>query len=560
MTRRLRSVDPPRDWLAADEDAPLPDDPNELDATEAEDDGAALPDDAREADARAPVIPIAAPRSRGGPPVSQPWEPPAPLGRDVDPPAFPIDLLPRWVADYVRAEAINVQVPLDLPACFAIGALSAVTGGNVRVTAWPGFRDACNLYVLIAAEPGELKSVVHRHVTAPIVAFERGRAAERASEVRDRSSQRAVLEARLKRAIDQAARAEDERVRAEAEAKRRAAQAELDAAPELASPRLVVDDSTPEQLKTLLAQHGGRLAMLSADSGVFGNFVSKRYSADPNIEILLAAHAGDAVRVDRRGREEHLADPRLVICVAVQPGVLSAAFRHPIARERGLFDRFLYSIPRSVVGERDLGRIPPAMPARVREAWSAGVDELAARYAFAEEPRELTLGASAREAFRAWRASIEPRRRVTGDLASMPGWASKLDGTALRLAGLLHVAGGASGDEVLAETIGAATHLLESYFIPHAMRAFDVMAEDADVTRARRVLAWVARRREASFTRDEVRQAFKGRLSAPELAPTLDLLVSLGHLRRTRGQPAGGIGRPVESFDVHPIHIGHLPG
>lgn len=485
-----------------------------------------------------------------------PWETPAPLGRDAEPPPFPIGTLPAWVADYVRAEAANVQVPLDMPACFAIGALSAVTGGNVRVTAWPGFRDASNLYTLIAAEPGELKSVVHRHVTAPIVAFERGLAAEREPEVRERGSQRSVLEARLKRAVDRAARAEDEQERGEADEKRRLAQAELDAMPEIVSPRLIVDDSTPEQLKSLLAQHGGRLAMLSADSGLFGNFVSKRYSADPNIEVLLAAHAGDEVRVDRRGRQEYIPDPRLVICVAVQPGVLAAAYRHPIARERGLFDRFLYSAPRSIVGERDFGRMPPPMPASVREAWSAGLDELASRYAFAPEPRELRLERDARERFRAWRASIEPRRRVTGDLASMPGWAAKLDGAALRLAGLLHVADGERGDEVRVDTLDAATRLLESYFVPHAMRAFDAMSEDEDAARARKVLAWVEGRRAPSFTRDEVRAGFKGRLNAGELTPILDSLVSLGHLRRSASQPRGGRGRPVERFDVHPRYLG----
>ncbi|MCZ7683895.1 MAG: YfjI family protein [Sandaracinaceae bacterium] len=219
------------------------------------------------------------------------WPDLVPIGRDAPPVPFPVEVLPPWIGDFVIAEARAVQVPLDMPAVFAIGALAAVTGGRLRVRAWDGFVDACNLYMTVAMPPGSIKSPVHRHVTAPIGEGGGADASRRRPSIERARARRAIAEKRLKRAEDAAARAEGAAVD-DALAVVDEAVSALAATPVPTLPRLIVDDATPEQLKSLLAAHGGRLAMLSAESSIFGNVASQRYSKVPNVEAVLAAHSG----------------------------------------------------------------------------------------------------------------------------------------------------------------------------------------------------------------------------------------------------------------------------
>ena len=131
-------------------------------------------------------------------------------------------------------------------------------------------------------------------------------------------------------------------------------------------PRLVADDVTAEAAGSLLAEQDGRLAVLSAEGGIFTT-IAGRYSTAPNLEVFLKGHAGDLLRVDRVGRAaEHIADPALTLGLAVQPEVLRDIARMPGFRGRGMLARILYAVPPNTVGRRRVGA--PAVPAAVEGA------------------------------------------------------------------------------------------------------------------------------------------------------------------------------------------------
>lgn len=85
-------------------------------------------------------------------------------------------------------------------------------------------------------------------------------------------------------------------------------------------PRLVADDITPET--SLLTEQGGRLAVLSAEDGIFAT-LSGRYSGTPNLELFLKGHAGDALIVDRGSRTERVDNAALTMGLAVQPEIVA---------------------------------------------------------------------------------------------------------------------------------------------------------------------------------------------------------------------------------------------
>jgi len=62
-------------------------------------------------------------------------------------------------------------------------------------------------------------------------------------------------------------------------------------------PRLTADDVVPEQAATIMAEQGGRLAILSAEGTFFSVIMGRYTNGTPNVELALKGHAGDRVQV-----------------------------------------------------------------------------------------------------------------------------------------------------------------------------------------------------------------------------------------------------------------------
>src|SRR5664280_164192 len=91
-------------------------------------------------------------------------------------------------------------------------------------------------------------------------------------------------------------------------------------------PRLVADDVTPEAAASLLAEQGGRLAVLSAEGGIFATMAGRYSGGVPALEVFLKGHAGDLLRVDRKARPaEHVAAPALTLGLAQHLGLQGEA-------------------------------------------------------------------------------------------------------------------------------------------------------------------------------------------------------------------------------------------
>src|SRR5262249_42844705 len=141
------------------------------------------------------------------------------------------------------------------------------------------------------------------------------------------------------------------------------------------SPKLIVSgDITPEALASTLAEQDGRL-FLSSDEGELFEMAAGRYGNGANIELLLKAHTGAKVRITRRGRAEVIESATLTIGMTVQPDVLRGIAEKPTFRGRGLCGRFLYTMPKSLVGGRNSS--PPAMSDEAKTEYARRLKTLA---------------------------------------------------------------------------------------------------------------------------------------------------------------------------------------
>jgi hypothetical protein len=484
------------------------------------------------------------------------WEAPVPLQPEVVLSPFPTGALPAWVRTWVEAEAESLQVPRELAAGLALGALSVVAGGRVAVIPKDDWWEPVNLFLVIAMEPGSRKSGAIRDATAPVTAHEQALLEAAKPTITELAAARRIAEQVQRRLEKAAAGAKDPEKRRELEdeAKTTAAAVEQNAVP--VPPRLMAGDVTPEQLVTLLHEHGGRMAIISAEPGVFG-IMAGRYAngAMPNLDVYLAGHAGDALRVDRRGRSsEFIERPALTIVVMAQPHVLRQAARVADLRGRGLLDRFGYLIPTPNVGYRKVVTEP--VPAAVRQRYHTSIRALAARLERRETPLTLVLSDEAAEALTDWRMALEPRRRPEGDLGGvLQGWASKADGLTVRVAALLHLAEKVEGDleaPIGATTMTAAVSIVEG-LIPHARAAYNFMGADPQLDNARRVLGWLRAQRRASVSQRQVHAAHQSRLPrAEDVEGVLHVLEAHGWLRLIPAAVGLRGGRPSTRYAVHP--------
>lgn len=486
---------------------------------------------------------------------------PTPLTRSVDVPAWPVDALPKPIADMVNGVAEATQTDPAMAATSALSALSACTGGHAVIEIRSGWREPLNLYTVAIAEPGERKSAVQETMVSPIHAAEESLAAANQAARTEAETEKQVATRNAERlrtaAASAAANATPEQRRdALSQAQMAALYAESLEVPSV--PRLVADNITPEKVASLLAGQGGRLAVITAEGGIF-DIIAGRYSKSnlPDLDIWLKGHSGDRLKVDRIGREpENIPHPALTLGLMIQPQVLSVIAARQDFRGRGLLARFLYARPVSKIGHRLIGA---PVASEVEAAYHDAVKDLATGMAAwsGDNRAVLTLTEDARAEFERIEAAVEPTLAKDGELALLVDWGAKFAGAVARIAGIIHLAerGAATGtcSSVGVETIKDAERIGE-YCKCAAINVFAEMGTDQITADAAYLLERIRHLRCDEVSERDVHVA-SSRSRFPtkaELKFVLAVLVDHGWLAPpTKPESTGG--RPASPrYRVHP--------
>lgn len=471
------------------------------------------------------------------------WPDPIPLGAGRLSP-FPVESLPGWLGSYVRELARAVQVPPDLPAMLALAVTAAAVAPAFSVEVRRGYVEPLNLWVAVALPPGSRKSAVISALIAPILDAEKELRDQRLPMIREAQLKRGVLEKQIERAHRPRNEGEPDLSRILTLSR------DLEAIQVPSLPRLVLQDATPEAAVEVLVEQGGAVAVLSAEGELF-EVLGGRYAQGgrSNIEAFNKGHAGEAVRVDRKGRAPlHLDRAVISVGIAIQPDVVRRLADKDGFRGSGFLARFLFSTPRSNVGMRKASADP--VPAGVDRAYRERMLGLG-RLGLAEPGQVLNLTPAARAIWDSFFDYVEPRLAEGAPLAEVADWGGKLCGAVARIAGLLHLAlaeGAARREPVSAPTMEAAVKV-GRYLIPHALVAFALIGADPRTDKARRLLAWLVRQEGDRIVRRDIHAALRGTFrKVADLAEALDLLAELHWLRvegpRLQGRP-GHPGAPV---------------
>lgn len=508
---------------------------------------------------------VPGPTSPDTPPGDGGWELPLPLSTSRVLPAFPVGALPGWVADQVAAVAEATQTPPDLAGCIALAALSTAAGGRAVVQVRPGWVEPVNLYTVVVMEPSARKSPVFTAMVRPIYALERALREEAKESIETANVRRRAAEAASERAQKTAAgvdnKADDaDREAAIADAVEAALSAAAIAIP--VEPKLVVDDITPEAVGSVLAEQGGRLAILSDEGGIFA-IIAGRYSGSANTNVFLKAYTGTQHRVDRTGRRSELVErPALTMGLTVQPAVIDDLGNTAMLRGSGFLARVLYSQPASLVGYRKAR--PNPVPRPVEETYNQQLHTIAyTLHGWADDPAHFVFSPAADDLMAELQDDVETRLHPhTGDWAHIGDWGGKAAGQTARLAGLLHTAHNPDNPwerPITGDTFTAAWELID-YYGAHALHIFDQIGADTDLDTARRLLDWLARTQPARFSKRDAFNAVRNNKTVQkvtDLDTALELLTDHGHIQRQLQpeRPKGQRGRaPSPTYWTHPTY------
>lgn len=491
------------------------------------------------------------------------WDQPIPFGR-YDVPEFPLEAIPerlRALREFCVAGAESLQVPIDSIVLMALAVCGAALATRLEVYVFGDWWEPVNLFVVVVMESGERKSALFRVVCVPLVDFEQEENVRLAPLIEQYRAEIALLSAEFKNTQTKAAKATKTEERESLRRRTRELAEQIRTTKPVLPLQLSADDATPEAIGQLLQEQEGRIALLSPEGDVFDLMAGRYSDGVGRLGVYLKGHAGDDYRLNRVSRStEYVRRPAISVGLAVQPDVLRGLMEKPGLRGRGLLARFVYSLPASLVGFRELN--PASIPVAVSASY-ANLVRAALQLRPAVDgkgnpcPHVVRVSAEALAEINRFRAWAETELRAGGDLSAMRDWGSKLPGAVCRIAGIFHglihaPTGNPATQPIDAETMLCAIAVGE-YAVQHAKGAFCEMGANPATAIARRIAAWLMDGELTEFSRRDAFNAVRGAVQrVDELDDPLRLLIEHGFIRERETTRSGPGRKPSTTFDVNP--------
>ncbi len=466
------------------------------------------------------------------------WEEPISLSQ-TKPQEFNCDWLPFPYGAYARAIAESVGVAVDMPA-MAILSTMAIASQGTHVDVKADWNEPSNLFTLIVSEPAERKSAVLKLVTKPINEYENIENERLKPEIAKTTTQKNLLIKELKSLEERAAKGEGNKQLVIDKA------IELEEFQEVHEKRLLADDVSTEMLISLLSRHEEKMAIVSAEGGIFDT-LSGRYTNKPNFDCYLKAYNEEDLRIDRIGREsESLKNPNLCMLLMAQPEILKNVLGDVRFKGTGLTGRFIYIKPESYVGKTQFRTT--AIPSRLTNQYS---DEIRKLLNNRETERELSLSYDAEKLFEEHYNLMN--YRLQGDLSHVQHWAGKQLGRVARIAAILHIAKQEKNPQISQETMQQAISI-GNYLIEHAKVVFDDSGADELTQSCIYIISRIRSYGKKEISKRDIfslcRNKSKGILKANDLDDPIQLLIDYGYLVLKETEQTKG--RPSQIFLINP--------
>ncbi len=467
-------------------------------------------------------------------------------------PDLPASILPGAWGDMVAAVAKSTQTPTAIGVLCALGVLGTLLQRRYEVDTGT-HTEPLAIWAASVSPSGTRKTAVAGAFQRPLLDWEKRRADAMRREIARNSAVRETTGKRIDSLKQQAGKAKEDElaaIRAEIENET------VNLPDELRAPMLFVEDVTPETMQKLLAEQGGRMGVLSDEPGLF-RILGGLYSGGggASLEVFLKSHAGSALKVHRAARSVFVDRPAISMSLMVQPDLMNDLAGSNQFRASGLMARFLWAVPVTNVGKRNVyerNRAPPEVVAAYNAAVLAMLDGYPPEHGTPDKPVTLRLDDCAEELWLDFAQEVEDQQGEGGRFDAIRDWTSKLPGAVARVAALLELAAGGLGRDTVGMEAMHQAITLARVLIPHTQAAFGLLGADALENDAVYVLRWIRGNGLEEFTQRDAQRGMHGRFRTTEgLKRAIDKLRDMDCLRVTKRRNQG-TNKPSIVMQVNP--------
>lgn len=458
------------------------------------------------------------------------WAEPVDLFGNLEPPAFPIHLLPRSIADYAKDQAELMGVD---PAIIGMGALAvtaACLDDRIKIQPKrydPTWTESARLWITPVGDPSTMKSPGLSKAMTP--AFK-------------------INDEWRKDADEKWTAYEQARKRWEKKAIKEDAPGPQPEAPQIK--RLIYEDATVEKMADLMAKHDPRGVLVYRDelTGWLSSMDAYKNGGGKDRAAWLEAYNGGSMTIDRVQRGSSFVENwSACILGGIQPSVIHEYAK--VTNHDGMLQRFI------IVFAKAAGEGEDRRPNMAAKSAYEGMIEQVAGTTPGSEPVTLTEAAhKAREALYSKLSSLVRLHPNPYLVAALGKW----KGTYARLLLTFHAAECAergaypTSEQVKGETAELVAALMWDCLLPHAVKFYQQLDDVED--KARLVAGLLLARGWERFTvkRDLDRNLHNSRSWKPwELDETMQRLESFGWLLpepgkvNERGKPSAYVVNPL---------------
>jgi hypothetical protein len=462
---------------------------------------------------------------------------------------FPIDKLPKRLADCILGIAEMVQVPVPIAAQAVLGACAIVAQTRIEIEMPTGEIIPSSLFLFTVAASGDRKSSCDKKALAPIYRREK----EMREGFESKQQQFSIAKAAYDASVAGAKRGKKNKH----DIQQALEECGLPPTPP-ALPMLLVEEPTIEGIVKLLDEAYPSIGLFSDEGAQFLGGYSMQDEQQAKTGAMLS-QLWDGKPIKRvRGTDitKILDGRRMSLHLMVQPGVAMKLFANKALRDQGMMSRMLITFPKSLKGQRLWQEASHAAREDVTAYQMRLTNLLSTVFSrMHPETRELEfsiveLQAEARARWIGFSDHLERQQAPDGPLAEVSDLASKMAQHALRLAAVVSYFEG--GENVVRDGISLAAMnagiAMGEFFLSEALRLFNAGSVDEDSDNAHTLVEFIRKEQlEKVGKRWLSRNAPKNVRPAVVLRRAIELLIDQGHLVELKGGGAFKARRQVHT-------------
>lgn len=458
---------------------------------------------------------------------------------------LPIHVLPELFGHALKETVNATQAPVVIAFLSQLTAAAVACQGLIDVQRKEGLTGPCNIFALVIAEKNSRKSSVEQKLGATLRQFDREQTDEYKNALQAYEVDLIAWKQREKVLCDRIKRGEEKDLDISEYVERlKSLYRQKPVIPK--QRRVLIQDTTPEELKFQLKGRGASLVLWSDEAG---NILNGRAIKD--FAFYNSAWGGATIQVDRRSSESYvIEDARLSVAAMIQPSAFGEFHekKGESARGSGLYSRFYFCAPMSNEGFRFIDNFPDGT--HYIETFNSRVLELLNRNkeAWANDGFKRQLLKFTPEAQERWIQifnHVESQLSFTGTLYAIKDYAAKYPENLARVAAIFHYFQGKDGDITL-ETLNQASTICE-WFLQEFQRLFSPPPPMPQVPQfyldANFIESWLIRQ----FIKTGVYFVFKAHiqqgtpkwLNNARLMPAIHNLAERGIISSAKIQPTG---------------------